>query len=603
MSTRANKATSAGRSASRGIDFRPIISAFRIVRGHNEIRVLRRMPVADQGSSRDRRSKNAQANSALASDGPPKYQRVQRGSIVDEVEPRIRELLQAYPRMPATVIAERIGWTHSIRVAQRAGGELRPVYLPPDPASRTAYAAGEIAQCDFWFPDDRGAGRVRADPQRDALPVLTMICGYSRWLSAVLIPTRTRRGPVRRVVAADRNAGCGATGAGVGRRRRGRAVAGRPSRTDQECQAFRGTLAAKVLICKPGDPEAKGLIERCHDYLERSFLPGRASPHRPISTPSCTDWLAGPTPAPNGCWGARPADRIEADRAAMLALPPVAPATGWRSSLRLPRDHYVRLDSNDYSVHPVAVGRRMVVRADLDRVQVLVRRQTVADHARVWATHQTISDPAHVEAAKVLRRKRIDASASRPSLTSRARAGGLRRRVRGRSRRGGGLMAATKTTSSRDVTAELAYLTRALKAPTLRESVARLAERARAENWSHEEYLAACLQREVSARESHGGEGRIRAARFPARKSLEEFDFDQPADSNATLIAHLGTLDFVTARDNVVFLGPPGTGKTHLAIGMAMRACQAGHRVLFATAAEWVARLADAHHGGPCKPN
>ena len=51
------------------------------------------------------------------------------------------------------------------------------------------------------------------------------------------------------------------------------------------------------------------------------------------------------------------------------------------------------------------------------------------------------------------------------------------------------------------------------------------------------------------------------------------------------MIAHLGTLDFATARDNVVFLGPPGTGKTHLAIGLAIRACQAGHRVLFATAA------------------
>jgi len=81
-------------------------------------------------------------------------------------------------------------------------------------------------------------------------------------------------------------------------------------------------------------------------------------------------------------------------------------------------------------------------------------------------------------------------------------------------------------TASRDLTAELAFLTRALKAPTLRESVSRLAERARAESWSHEEYLAACLQREVAARDAHGGEGRIKAARFPARKSLEEFDFD-----------------------------------------------------------------------------
>ncbi|HVY10807.1 MAG TPA: IS21-like element helper ATPase IstB [Mycobacteriales bacterium] len=157
----------------------------------------------------------------------------------------------------------------------------------------------------------------------------------------------------------------------------------------------------------------------------------------------------------------------------------------------------------------------------------------------------------------------------------------------------------TKTAAaSRDTTAEIAFLTRALKAPTLRESVGRLADRARSESWSHEEFLVACLQREVAARESHGGEGRIRAARFPARKSLEEFDFDHARSLKRDTISHLGTLDFVTAKDNVVFLGPPGTGKTHLAIGLAIRACQAGHRVLFATASEWVARLADAHAAG-----
>ena len=150
--------------------------------------------------------------------------------------------------------------------------------------------------------------------------------------------------------------------------------------------------------------------------------------------------------------------------------------------------------------------------------------------------------------------------------------------------------------TGRDVTSELAFLTRALKAPTLREAVPRLAERARTESWTHEEFLAACLQREVAARESHGGEGRIRAARFPARKSLEEFDFDHARGLKRDLIAHLGTLDFIAGKQNVVFLGPPGTGKTHLATGIAIRACQAGHRVLFATAAEWVDRLADAPH-------
>jgi DNA replication protein DnaC len=156
----------------------------------------------------------------------------------------------------------------------------------------------------------------------------------------------------------------------------------------------------------------------------------------------------------------------------------------------------------------------------------------------------------------------------------------------------------TSTKTARDVTAEIAYLTRALKAPSLRESAGRLAERARTESWSHEEYLAACLQREVAARDAHGGEDRIRAARFPARKSIEEFDFDHARGLKRDLIAHLATLDFVAGKENVIFLGPPGTGKTHLAIGLAIRGCQAGHRVLFATASQWVDKLADAHTSG-----
>ena len=114
--------------------------------------------------------------------------------------------------------------------------------------------------------------------------------------------------------------------------------------------------------------------------------------------------------------GCAPSDRVEADRAAMLGLPPVAPATGWCCSLRLPRDHYIRLDGNDYSVQPSAVGRRVLLRADLDRVQAFCDGETVAEHTRLWATHQTISDPIHVEAAKVLRRRRIQIPP--PSLES-----------------------------------------------------------------------------------------------------------------------------------------------------------------------------------------
>ena len=343
---------------------------------------------------------------AIASDGPPKYERKPAGSIVDAVEPRVRELLRAYPAMPATVIAERIGWDRGLTVLKDRVRELRPAYLPPDPASRTSYAAGEIAQCDFWFPPVTvpvGCGQVRRPAQ---LPVLTMVCAYSRWLLGVLIPTRhaadlfagwwqliCQLGAVPRVLVWD---GEGA----IGRWR-----AGRPELT-AECQAFRGTLGAGVVVCRPADPEAKGLIERAHDYLERSFLPGRAFTGPADFNAQLQQWLVLVNARPRRALGCAPADRVTAGKAAMLTLPPVAPATGWRSSARLARDHYIRLDSNDYSVHPAVIGRRIEVIAGLDRVRAVCDGRAVADHERIWAWHQTITDPGHYAAAKALRRQR-----------------------------------------------------------------------------------------------------------------------------------------------------------------------------------------------------
>jgi transposase len=191
---------------------------------------------------------------ALRSDGPPKYEREPAGSVADGFEPRIRELLAAYPSMPASVIADRIGWPHSDRTLRTRVAELRSAYLPPDPASRTSYAAGELAQDDFWFPDITvpvGCGQVRSAKQ---LPVLTMVCGYSRWASAVLVPSRNAEdlyagwwqliselGAVPRLLVWD----------GEG------AVGRHPDKLTAECQGFRGTLATRVYVCRPADPEAK----------------------------------------------------------------------------------------------------------------------------------------------------------------------------------------------------------------------------------------------------------------------------------------------------------------------------------------------------------
>jgi transposase len=351
-------------------------------------------------------SKNT-VKKALAADQPPAYRRRSRGSVVDTVEPRIRELLQACPTMPATVIAERLEWRYSIRTLSTRVAELRPIYVPPDPASRTSYLAGEIAQCDFWFPPitlPAGFGQTRTASQ---LPVLTMITGYARWASALLVPSRRpadlyagwwrllhQLGAVPRVLVWDGEAA-------VGRWRP------RQPELTAACQGFRGVLGTKVWICKPADPEAKGGIERLHDYLERSFLPGRSFTSPTDFNTQLQAWLGIANRRRKRSLGCAPADRIGVDRAAMLALPPVPPVTGWEMSLRLPRDHYVRLDSNDYSVHPTAVGRRVLVRADLDRVRVWCEGGVVADHERVWARHQTISDPAHVNAAQLLRQQRF----------------------------------------------------------------------------------------------------------------------------------------------------------------------------------------------------
>jgi transposase len=346
---------------------------------------------------------------ALASDEPPRYRRVPKGSIVDVVEPRIRALLAEFPDMPATVVMERIGWTRGKTVLFDRIGQLRPLFRPVDPASRTDYLAGELAQCDLWFPPadvPLGFGQVGRPP------VLVMVCGYSRWLSAVMIPSRqapdllaghwtliSRLGAVPKALVWDNESAVGSW------------HAGRPQLTEA-MNAFRGTLGIKVIQCRPRDPEAKGLVERANGYLETSFLPGRRFTSPADFNSQLTDWVERANNRQHRVLGCRPVDRIAADRAAMVALSPVAPVHGWRLSTRLPRDHYVRVAANDYSVHPSVIGRRVDIVADCDHVRVRCDGRPVAEHGRCWAARQTITDPAHRDAAAQLRRARRRAAVS-----------------------------------------------------------------------------------------------------------------------------------------------------------------------------------------------
>jgi hypothetical protein len=248
----------------------------------------------------------------------------------------------------------------------------------------------------LWFPPKR----IPLEDGSDALlPVLVIVAAYSRFISGAMLPTRQTTdlllgmwslieelGRVPRRLLWDNEAG-------IGRRNRlARGVA-----------EFCGTLATRMHQLKPHDPESKGIVERRNGFFETSFMPGRSFRSPGDFNAQFADWLERANRRVVRTIKARPVDLIEIDREAMLALPPVPPTLGWSNQIRLGRDYYVRVDSNDYSVNPAAIGRQVTVTGDLGRVRVRLDGRTVADHARVWARGMTVTDPAHVAIAKQLR--------------------------------------------------------------------------------------------------------------------------------------------------------------------------------------------------------
>jgi len=337
---------------------------------------------------------------ALRSNAPPRYERVPKGSIVDAVEPEIRELLQQFPSMPATVIAERIGWENSVRVLRDRVAELRPLFLPPDPAQRTCYRPGELGQFDLWQPDvEIPVGHDQAAK----LWVVVGALGFSRFSGGWMVPSRAAHdvlgghlevlrqfGAVPRRLVWDQE-GC------IGRRRGGETT------LTAEFSAFIGTLGTGVVILNRADPEAKGIVERNNDYYETSFLPGRSFESVADFNAQFTAWLRRANNRVHATTKARPAEAIYEDRGSMLTLSPVLPDVTARFGTRVPRDHYIRFDTNDYSVNPRFVGRRVEVRVSLDTVVVTCDRTVVAQHRRCLAKHQVILHPDHARTLQAMR--------------------------------------------------------------------------------------------------------------------------------------------------------------------------------------------------------
>jgi len=341
---------------------------------------------------------------ALRSEEAPRYRRAPAGSLVDAVEPAIRELLGEFPAMPATVIAERIGWEHGMTILKERVRELRPLFQPPDPCQRTFYRPGELAQWDLWQPD---VAIPVGHGQEAKQWTVVGVAGFSRLIGGWMVPSRT---------AADVLAGMGQVLDQFGGVPRlwvwdqeaciGRWIAGRQRLTD-EFQAFRGGFGVAVKLCAPADPEAKGLVERANGYLETSFLPGRRFEGVADFNRQLTTWLRQrASQRIHATTKQRPAEAIFEDRGSMLKFPPVLPDTARRLSVRLPRDHYVRVDTCDYSINPRFIGRRVEVRVTLDDIVATCGGVEVARHARCLATHQTLTLPEHGQTARTMRIER-----------------------------------------------------------------------------------------------------------------------------------------------------------------------------------------------------
>ena len=335
---------------------------------------------------------------AVASDGPPKYERPAVSTSFTPFEPAVRQLLVTTPDMPATVIAERVGWTGSISWFRDNVRGLRPDHRPVDPSDRLIWLPGDAAQCDLWFPPKK---IPLEDGTAKLLPVLVITPAHCRFTTGVMIPTRKTEdlllgtwqlieqlGRVPRRLIWDNEPGIG----------RGR-------RHADGVDTFMGTLATKLVLLPPRDPESKGIVERRNGWFETSFMPGRSFASPADFNEQFTDWLGVANQRRVRTLAASPISLLPADLAAMLPLPPIPLHLGWRNRIRLGRDYYVRIDTNDYSVDPRAIGRIVEVTADLDRVRVRLDGRIIADHTRVWARGMVITDPAHREAAAVLRRE------------------------------------------------------------------------------------------------------------------------------------------------------------------------------------------------------
>jgi transposase len=341
---------------------------------------------------------------AIHSDEPPVYRRAPAGSKLDPFKDEIHRLLKSDPRLPSQRIRELIaplGFDGGKTIVDDYLREVRPLFLPPPRTfQRTAYRPGEICQFDLWEPRVEvpvGHGQTRRGW------VVVACLGYSRAGAGALIFTKQTPdllagmarclwslGALPKTLLWDRQSGLHAS-------------AGRPT---EEFACFCGQLKLDWLFCEPADPQAKGVVERMQDFIERSFEPGRAFANELDFQLQLDDWFdTRANPRHHKTLRCRPVDRLLEEREVMAPLPERPPDTDRRWVLRVPPDPHLRFDTCDYSLDPRLVGRRVEARVT-DREVLAVALDTgelACRHPRSFARHRTITDLAHARALRAQR--------------------------------------------------------------------------------------------------------------------------------------------------------------------------------------------------------
>ena len=333
---------------------------------------------------------------ALRSPEPPRYgPRSPRPSKLDPHKAKIHELLADDGQVPSQVIRERIteaGYGGGKTILDDYVRELRPIFNPPRTFQRTHYEPGELVQFDLWEPSEPipvGHGQTRRGW------VVSCCSGYSRFGAGALI--FSKRAPD---VLWGMGRCLGALGALPERVVWDREAAihrggGQPT---DAFAALCGALGVRWQILEPRDCQAKGMLERLHDFIERSFEPARSFTG-PLDYQDQLDrWFAErANPRLHRTTRARPTERLELERPKMLPLPARIPDTDQRFVTRVHPQPYLRWDTNDYSLDPRLAGRRVEVRISQAEINAsaLDTGELACRHRRSFAKHLTFTDPAH----------------------------------------------------------------------------------------------------------------------------------------------------------------------------------------------------------------